>query len=360
MISTVVGAVGAVVLLGIMLLVHEVGHFVTAKLSGIAVEEFGFGYPPRLTTLFRRGGTEYTLNLIPLGGFVRMKGEDDPEGPGSFVNAAKRSRVAVLLAGAGMNLLLAVAMFSAAYLVGYPELRQGALVTRVFEDTAAFEAGLLSDDVILQADDVVMTNWTDLADFVASRPDQQVELVVRRQGELVFLTVVLRSVEGAGQLGIEYKPAVGLRRLPLHQALGQGFRLTAEFLWLTLSLPAILLRGGIPLEAARPVGPVGIYQLASSAAQYVLASGRWFAILELGGILNAAVALTNLLPLPGLDGGRLLFIAAEAIRGERVAPEREGAIHFIGMVVLVLVAVLITVQDIAVGVPVPDWSGLGL
>jgi regulator of sigma E protease len=360
MMSTVVGAIGAFVLLGIMLLVHEVGHFVAAKLSGITVEEFGFGYPPRLATLFRRGGTDYTLNLIPLGGFVRMKGEDDPEGPGSFVNASKRRRVGVLLAGAGMNLLLAVVMFSAAFLVGYPELRQGALVTRVLGGTAASEAGLLAGDVIQQTDDVVLRNWTDLADFVAARPNEPIELVVRRQGELLFLDAELRSVEGVGQLGIEYKPAVSLRRFPLHQALGQGLRLTGEFLWLTLSLPAILLRGGMPLEAARPVGPVGIYQLASSAAQYVLASGRWFAILELGGILNAAVALTNLLPLPGLDGGRLLFIIAEAIRGERVAPEREGAIHFIGMMVLLLVAVLITVQDVMVGVPVPDWSQLGL
>jgi regulator of sigma E protease len=360
MISTAVGAIGALVVLSLMLMVHELGHFVAAKCSGITVEEFGFGYPPRLVTLFRRGGTDYTLNLIPLGAFVRMKGEDDPEGPGSFVNAPKRSRVAVLLAGAGMNLVLAVVMFSAAHLVGYPELLQGALVTRVIEDSAAAEAGLQADDVILQIDDEVLSDWSNLADIVVARPNEPVELVVRREGQLIFLNPVLRSLDGAGQLGIEYKPAVSLRRVPLPQALGQGFRLTGEFLWLTLSLPAMLLRGGVSLEAARPVGPVGIYQLASSAAQYVFASGRWFAILELGGLLNAAVALTNLLPLPGLDGGRLLFIIAEAIRGERVAPEREGTIHFIGMVVLVLAAVFITVQDVLVGVPVPNWSQLGL
>jgi len=360
MISTVVGAIGAFVLLSLMLMVHELGHFVAAKRSGIAVQEFGLGYPPRLATLFRRGETDYTVNLIPFGGFVRMKGEDDPEGPGSFVNATKRSRSVVLLAGAGMNLILAVAMFTAAYLVGYPELLQGALVTSVVDGTAAVEAGLREGDVILQVNDEVLRDWTNLADIVIARPGEAVELVVRREGEVVFLNTVLRSVDGAGQLGIEYKPAVTLRRLPLQQALGQGVRLTGEFLWLTLSLPAMLLRGGVPLEAARPVGPVGLYQLASSAAQYVLASGRWFAILELGGLLNAAVALTNLLPLPGLDGGRLLFIIAEAIRGERVAPEREGTIHFIGMVVLVLVAVFITVQDIIVGVPVPNWSQLGL
>ena len=358
--TTVVGAIGAFILLGIMLLIHEAGHFVAAKRSGIVVEEFGFGYPPRLATLFRRGGTEYTLNAIPFGGFVRMKGEDDPEGPGSFVNASKRKRVTVLLAGAAMNLLLAVGMFTAAFVVGYPVLQQGAGVTRVFEHTAAAEAGLQANDIILQIDDHVLRDWMDLAPYVQGRPNELLELVVRREGELLFLEARPHSVDGQGRLGIEFKPAVSLRRFPLHQALVQGVKVTGQFLWLTLSLPAMLLRGSVSLEAARPVGPVGIYQLASSAAQYVLASGKWFAILELGGMLNAAVALTNLLPVPGLDGGRLLFVIAEAIRGKRVAPEREGAIHFIGMMVLVLLAVFITVQDVVLGVPVPDWSQLGL
>jgi len=103
MMNTVVGAIGALVLLNIMLFVHELGHFLVAKRNGVTVEEFGFGYPPRLATLFRRGGTAYTLNAIPFGGFVRMKGEDDPDGPGSFVNARKRSRIAILRLHGGLS-----------------------------------------------------------------------------------------------------------------------------------------------------------------------------------------------------------------------------------------------------------------
>jgi len=360
MMNTVVGAIGALVLLNVMLFVHEMGHFLAAKRSGVAVEEFGFGYPPRLVTLFRRGGTSYTLNMIPFGGFTRMKGEDDPEGPGSFVNARKRNRIVILLAGAGMNLLLAVAMFTGAFMVGYPEVQQGARVVGVLEGTAAAEAELQVDDVILQVNDQVLGDTGDLATYVETHPDEAVELAIRRGETLMFLDAHLRSNEGLGWLGIEFVPVIDLLRLPLHRALIQGLQSTGQFLWLTISLPALLLRGVIPLEAARPVGPVGIYKIASSAAQYVLASGRWFALLELGGLLNAAVALTNVLPLPGLDGGRLLFILAEALRGKRVAPEREGAIHFIGLVVLVLVAVFITVQDIAGEVPMPDWSQFGL
>jgi len=245
-------------------------------------------------------------------------------------------------------------------MVGYPELQQGARVVGVLEGTAAAEAQLQVDDIILQANDQALGDTGDLSDFVEAHPDESVELAVRRGDSVLFLEARLRSADGKGWLGIEFVPVIALRRLPLHRALWQGLQSTGQFLWLTLSLPALLLRGVIPLEAARPVGPVGIYKIASSAAQYVLASGRWFALLELGGLLNAAVALTNVLPLPGLDGGRLLFILAEALRGKRVAPEREGAIHFIGLLVLVLVGVLITVQDVVGEVPVPDWSQFGL
>jgi len=360
MINTVVGAVSAFALLSIMLLVHELGHFVAAKRSGIAVEEFGFGYPPRLATLFRRGGTEYTVNAIPFGAFVRMRGEDDSAGPGSFSDAPKRLRVFVLLAGAGMNILLAVVMFTAAFTVGYPVLQHGARITDVFEGTAAAEAGLQAGDIVTQIDDQILYGMDDLSSYVKAHRNEVIELVVRRQEDLVFIEAQPRVKEGEGYLGVGLNPVLDIRRFPLHQAFLQGLKLTGQFLLVTLSIPVLLLRGVVSLEEARPVGPVGIIQLASSAAQYVMVSGRWFVIFQLGGILNAAVALTNLLPLPGLDGGRLLFIIAEAIRGERVAPEREGAIHFIGMVFIVLLAIFITVQDIVLGVPVLDWSQLGL
>lgn len=360
MMTTLLGAVGAVALLSVMLLIHEVGHFVVAKLGGVTVEEFGFGYPPRLVTLFRRNGTEYTVNAIPFGAFVRMRGEDDSQGPGSFVSKPKRLRAAVLLAGAGMNIVMAVLMLTAAFMVGYPVLQQGARVVRVMEESAAAEAGLRAGDIILQMDDTVLADFGDLSPYVSERPGLPIELAVRRGEEILFVDVTPRSEQGAGRLGIEFNPALELRRFPLGEAFAQGLRGTGQFLWLTISLPALLLRGSVPLEAARPVGPVGIYQLASSATRYLVDSGRWFAVLELGGMLNAAVALTNLLPLPGLDGGRLLFILAEAIRGKRVTPEREGTIHFIGLVVLVLVALIITIQDVAVGLPTVDWSQLGL
>jgi regulator of sigma E protease len=198
MMTTVLGAVGAIALLSVMLLVHEVGHFAVAKLSGVVVEEFGFGYPPRLLTLFRRKGTEYTLNAIPFGAFVRMKGEDDPQGPGSFVNRPRRLRAAVLLAGAGMNIVMAVLMLTAAFMVGYPVLQQGARVVRVLEGSAAAEAGLQAGDVILQMDDTVLTDFGDLSPYVTQRAGQLIELAVRRGQETLFVDVTPRSEQGGG------------------------------------------------------------------------------------------------------------------------------------------------------------------
>lgn len=358
--TTLLGAAGAIALLSVMLLVHELGHFAVAKSCGIVVEEFGFGYPPRLVTLFRHKGTAYSLNAIPFGAFVRMKGEDDPQGPGSFVNASKRVRAAVLLAGAGMNIVMAVLMLSTAFIVGYPVLQQGARVMRVVEGSAAAEGGLQAGDIILQMDDTVLTEFGELSPYITARPNQPIELAIRREEQTLFVSVTPRLEEGGGRLGIEFNPVLGLRQYGVGEALVRGLKVTGQYLWLTISLPAMLLRGSVSLEAARPVGPIGIYQLASSATRYLVDSGRWFAVLELGGMLNAAVALTNLLPLPGLDGGRLLFIIAEAIRGKRISPEREGTIHLIGLAVLVVVAVLITIQDVVVGLPAYDWSQLGL
>lgn len=364
MLSQVTGVLGAVVLLSIMLLVHELGHFLVAKRSGVVVEEFGLGYPPRLACLFRRGGTEYTINAIPLGGLVRLKGEDNPEGPGSFAIAPKRVRVAVLLAGAGMNLLLAVVMFTVAFMVGYPMPQYGARITEVSAGTPAAEAGLQVGDIVTQIDDQILYGAGDLSSYVKAHPNQVIELVVHRQEELVFIQARPKvETDGTGLLGVKLSPVMAIRRFPLHQAVLQGLKLTGQFLVVTLSLPLLLLRGIVPLEAVRPIGPLGIGQLASSATQYVMASGQWFVIFYLAGILNAAVALTNLLPLPGLDGGRLLFVVAEAIRGERVAPEREGAIHAIGLVLLVVLAVIVSVQDvqnIVMKVNLFDWSQLGL
>ncbi|NOZ29103.1 MAG: site-2 protease family protein [Chloroflexi bacterium] len=357
-----VTAVSFFVVLSVLVLVHEFGHFIVARRSGIVVEEFGLGYPPRLAVLFERNGVAYTLNAIPFGGFVRMRGEDVAEGPGSFSAQPKRVRAAVLLAGPGMNLLLSVVLFTASFLLGRPLLAPGAAVTAVAPGSPAEAAGLQPGDVILAVADQPVETPADLVQLVKEHLGEPVELEVRRDGEMVRVTVTPRvnPPEGEGPMGVAIHSASEFRRLPLGQAFLQGLAMTGSFIFMTLMLPILLLRGLIPMEAARPIGPLGIAQLTGGAVEVSVATGMAFPILQLVAIFSAALAVTNLLPLPALDGGRLLFVVIEAIRGRRIDPEKEGLVHLIGMVLLFTLMILITYQDIIRGVPQIDWVGPGL
>ncbi|HEY66267.1 MAG TPA: site-2 protease family protein [Caldilineae bacterium] len=349
------------IVLSILVLVHEFGHFIVARRSGIVVEEFGLGYPPRLITLFKRDGVLYTLNAIPFGGFVRMRGEDGLEGPGSFISQPKRVRAAVLVAGPAMNLVLAMVLFTASFMLGNPMPMPGAAVAAVAPGSPAETAGIQVGDVIVRAAGEPVETPGDLVAIVSERQGETIQLEIRREGEIVTLSLTPRvnPPEGEGPIGVAIQPAMELRRLPLGQALFFGLKSTGRFIWRTLSLPVMLLRGLIPAEAARPIGPVGIAQLTGGAVEVSVAIGMAFPILQLTAILSAALAVTNLLPLPALDGGRLLFVLVEAVRGQRLDPEKEGLVHLIGMAVLLTLMVLVTYQDLIRGVPQIDWGGPG-
>ncbi len=355
-------AVSFFVVLSVLVLVHEFGHFIVARRSGIVVEEFGLGYPPRLVTLFERDGVSYTLNAIPFGGFVRMRGEDGAEGPGSFVSQSKRVRAAVLLAGPAMNLLLAFVLFTASFLLGRPMPAPGALVTDVAPGSPAAEAGMQPGDLIVEVEGEPIETPADLVRSTRTRLGQPVTLTIRRDGEVltIKLTPRVRPPEGEGPIGVAIRSPSEIRRLPLGPSLVNGLYMTGMFIAGTLSLPVMLLRGAVSTEMARPIGPVGIAQLAGGAVEVSVATGLWFPILQLMAILSAALAVTNLLPLPALDGGRLLFVVIEAVRGRRVDPEKEGLVHLIGMALLFTLMILITYQDIVQGVPTIDWVRPGL
>lgn len=354
--------VSFLVVLSILVFVHELGHFLVAKRSGIVVEEFGFGYPPRLGTLFRWRGTPVTLNAVPFGGFVRMRGEDGQEGPGSFASQSKKVRALTLLAGPAMNFLLALVFFTLAFVLGWPEPQAGARISEVVPDTPAERAGLRPGDIVLRADDQPIERLEDLTAYTDAHRGQEVTLTVRRHEEEILVRVVPRvnPPEGQGAMGISIGPVMGIRRSPLPEAVIKAVGATGRFVYFTLAVPAMILRGLIPASEARPIGPVGIAQLTGDAVQATFALGWWFPILQLLAILSAALAITNLLPLPALDGGRLLFIGIEVIRGRRVDPEREGAIHLIGFAFLLTLMLLITYQDIVSPVPRFDWSSLGM
>lgn len=354
-------AVAFLLVFGLLVFIHELGHFVTAKLAGVKVEEFGFGFPPRLFA-FRRGETEYSLNAIPIGGFVRMLGEDDPQEPRSFASAPKLWRVAILLAGAGMNLLMGVVLFAGCYISGWPTPTGFEVEVRsVAPGSPAEQAGVKPADVVLQMDGQAISDTNMLRDETLKRLGRETSLVIRRGTSEQTLAVVPNATwqPDRGALGVTISNVPQKLEpvsYPLDQALWLGAQRVGDTVRFTVGLPAMLMRGLIPAEAARPVGPVGIFQVTGQAAEESVATGWWFPLLYVAAALTVGLGIANVLPIPGLDGGRLLFILIETLRGRRISPEREGAIHMAGIAVLLALSLLIAYYDFSTPLPDIDWG----
>lgn len=360
--DSLLSIVSFLIVLGLLVFIHELGHFVAAKRAGVRVEEFGFGFPPRLLGV-RRGETEYTINLIPLGGFVRMLGEEDPHEPRSFARASKRWRSLILLAGPGMNLVLAVLLFAGGYMAGWPTATATqVVVVNVIEASPAASAGVRAGDVILRLGDRSITDTNTLREQTAALLGQETTMTVYRDGGEIALAItpsVERHEQNAGALGvtIQNRPVrIEPVAYPVGEALWLGAQRVGDMVLFTLAAPAMIVRGLIPAEVARPVGPVGIFDVTSQAALETVATGWWFPILYVVAALSVGLGVANLLPIPGLDGGRLLFIAIEAVRGRRVSPQLEGLIHMVGVAVLLTLVVVISYYDLTVPLPELEWG----
>lgn len=334
-----------------IILVHELGHFIAARLSNIRVEEFGLGFPPRAITLFKRNGTLYSLNWIPLGGFVRPAGEDDPTVEGGLASASIRARLFTLSAGAGANFILAIVIFWLAFMFGPPidEIS----IPQVMPNSPAEEAGIQPGDIIVQVNGREVNDSRTVIEEVSNSAGVPVEFVVLRGGQ-EFSIVVTPRLPGEYNSETDGPTGIQLLATPTGQNLSYGparslvmsFETTYEIIARTVYAPVMLIRGQISASDARPVSVVGISQLAGAAAAETANNRDLFPILWFTGIISVALGFTNLLPIPALDGGRIMFVLVEAIRGRRVEPEREGMVHLVGMLVLLGLMVLIIIQDI--------------
>jgi len=361
-------AISFVVILSLLVFVHELGHFVAAKRAGVKVEEFGFGYPlPNglLTiTLFRRGETVYTLNPIPFGGFTRMAGEEDPNVERSLASKSKLARIGVLSAGSVMNVLLGIVFFSLCFMLGWPEPVEfeNVIITGVRSGSPAEQAGLQVGDIVIRADNKYIDNPDELVAYTREKLDQEMLLVVKQAGKIVEIRVTPRlDSEGVSRIGVAIDAAptkYGLKTYPFGEAILRSLEQTVGVIAFTFYIPVLVIRGLISIEMARPIGPVGIAQLAGQAVQQSVEIGWWFPILSLMALLSTGLAVANLLPLPGLDGGRILFVIVEAIRGKRIDPEKEGAVHLIGLALLVTLMIFITYQDITTPVYTVNWTDM--
>jgi regulator of sigma E protease len=385
-VTFVISLLSFLAVFSLMVFAHEFGHFIVSKKAGVRVREFGFGFPlaadrppserPLTWKIGQdKSGTVYTFTAIPFGGFVNL-GENDPADPESLANFPKRVRMAALLAGPAMNVFLAFVIFIVAALVGYPEFVFGIGIVEVSEGSPAQEAGLQAQDIILGIEDMALDRFTpdaekawellnEMIDYVATRADQQTVVLIQRgigpdAKQLEIIVTPRANKEGEGKMGISIQPTpVRLNRVraSILDSLTYGLREVLYTIQLTFLIPIQIVRGLLPLGAARTVGPMGIAVMTGEAVKQSLSVDWAYPILHLTGVLNVAIAITNLLPLPAFDGGRIFFILLEAVRGKPVPPEKESLVHSIGMLLMILFFIAVTIQDIFV--PLPEgfnWS----
>jgi regulator of sigma E protease len=320
--------------LAILIIVHEMGHFLAARAFKVEVEEFGIGFPPTLVKLFEAGGTRYTLNWIPLGGFVRLKGENDPDVPGGLAAANPWVRLAVLLAGPLMNLalgiVLAIILF---HNLGEPVLDK-VQVQEVSPGSPAAQAGLQVGDLIVKVEGQPVSNVDDLQKMIYDRLGQSTQIVYQRGDQLTEISLTPRNPppeDGAIgiRMGYPTQPTTWSRAIPI------GIAASYEYTKSVLLLPVNIVQGKVSPQEGRPVGYKGMYDIYQQ-----IQNRLWFFM-----VISMSLGIFNLFPIPALDGGRILFTLPEILFRRRVPPKYENAIHLIGFTVLIILLIYINLQD---------------
>jgi len=365
-----------ILILGLLVFVHELGHFLIARRNGVAAEEFGFGFPPRILGLYKNHeghwkfifgsrniktkNTIYSVNWIPLGGFVKIMGEDgeQKENPQSFAAKSPFTRVRILAAGVLMNFLLAALLFSLGFYLGVPqaadEVKNAKVadekiqIVEVGKNTPAESMGIRLGDVILGARDennlVKFSSVEEVQGYIDGRKGQSTILEISRGKNVLDLSGIPRqsAPSGEGPLGIGLAKIV-IAKYAWHEALWLGVRYTWD---LTLTFVSILGIFLWKLVAGKPQGldvsgPVGIAVLTGEVAQLGFSY-----LIRFAALLSVNLAIINILPIPALDGGRILFILIEKLKGSPIKRETELRVHNIGFALLITLMLFVTVRDL--------------
>jgi regulator of sigma E protease len=359
--STLLRILEFVIAFGLLVFVHEFGHYIMSKLFGVEVEEFGFGFPPRLVRLFKFRETEFTLNWIPFGAFVRPKGENDPSVPGGLAAANPWARLAVLFGGSLMNLIVGILLFSLLFArVGAPDTTR-VLIVGVNDGSPAAAAGFKMDDIVASVNGEPINSTEELSSVVRANLGKELQINLLRGTETVTVSAVPREKppEGQGALGITMSNPV--RQINWLQAIPYAGRMTFEQGRQLLALPGQLLAGKVSAEETRFVGPKGIYDIYQAArerdaedASTTPAEGPiGLNTLGLLATLSVALGFTNLLPIPALDGGRILFVLPEILFRRRIPAQYENMIHLVGFALLIILMIYVTTQDFINPVVIP-------
>ncbi len=341
-----ISALAFVGVFGLMVLLHELGHFVMARRAGIKILEFGVGYPPRIATLAERGGVKYTLNAIPLGGFVRLLGEEDPSEPGSFASKSASARVATLLAGPFMNLVLAAVLFMLTSILGDQIPVAKVAVQSVAPNSPAQQAGVRAGDIILSLEGQEAYNLTVVSTQTSAYLGRELVVSLQRGQERLTLRMTPRASPPAGEgpLGVVIAMSGDITwrtiRHPVWEAVPLGLRQTWTTLVLIVSGFASMFRQGI--SSGEVLGPVGIFQMSGTVARTGLVN-----LMRFTAILSLNLIIINLLPLPAIDGGRIALVLLEKLRGgRRIAPRQEGLLHLLGFALILILMLVVSYFDV--------------
>ena len=333
-----------IIVLSVLVLVHELGHFIAAKATHCYVEEFGIGFPPRIWGK-KWGETIYSINWIPFGGFNKLAGEVDPTVPRALAARSHGVRFLVISGGIILNLLLPFLLMIMAYMIPHNIVEGTVVVREVASGSPAETAGIQAGDTIISVNGKEVNSGGDFSRYVQIGLGTEIDVIVQHTGnklETVKLVPRRRPPEGQGAIGIVQETvnwAILSESLPVWRAIPRGFIEVWETLVLYKNGIIGMIIGTVPFV---PAGPVGIVQVAGEVAHSGVSP-----VLELTAFISIAIGITQLIPFPALDGGRLFFIFIEWVRrGKRVSPKVEGIIHSVGFIVLLALMILITYQDI--------------
>lgn len=327
----------ALLVLSFLVMFHELGHYLAGRLLGFTILEYAIGMGPKLVG-FKRKGIEYNLRLLPIGGSCRFYGEDDGVKDERCFNAQKAwKRFIVILAGPMMNFVLAFLM-AVGVVLGWGVADQ-VLVQAVNPGSPAEAAGMAAGDRFVSIDGKSIDSFEAVTSAVAAADSENMSVVVLREGEQVLLTLTgLYNPDRDGNF-MDISISYGVRKASLAEAVSKGGQFCYEMGGLVFKSFAMLFSGEAGVKDL--AGPVGVIQLLGQAA-----TSGWYTLLNLCVMLSVNLGIVNLLPIPALDGGRILFILIEWVRGKPVPPQKEGIVHLVGFGLLILLVVVITFNDV--------------
>ncbi|MBI3952547.1 MAG: site-2 protease family protein [Candidatus Doudnabacteria bacterium] len=348
-----------VIILGLLVFVHELGHFIVAKRAGMKVEEFGFGFPPRMFGL-KRGETIYSINWIPLGGFVKILGENgDSEDPRSFASKSAGKRFWVLIAGVSMNFVLAAVLMSIGAGIGLPtvvvegeqlpknaQIRDVSVaIISVAPASPAQEAGVKVGDRILAVNGLTIDSVEQMQEATQVSAGKATEYLFKRGKDEIRATITPRldPPPDEGRLGVALA-SVGYVRYPWYQVIPQGIVAAFRLLVATISAFWFVISHWISGQGVNVglAGPVGIAVLTRDVAQL-----GFVYLMQFTAVLSVNLAVINAIPFPALDGGRVLFLAIEKIRGKKLPQQAEAIANTVGFALLILLMLFVTVKDVS-------------